>query len=221
MAEVSGNLGSILVLSFFMYLLNGTMLKSVRHSQLLKVGAVLFLGFFFTLLTTAWTVVGVRMMLPSDDGEDSPSVENPTSEISDQSSSSPKPFSQALNNKLRVWTVASGVAAVLATHVGSAFSTPLTSVFMLGVTLTSFLFGARLPKPVVKVVHPLVTCTALTWAVAFAFAKLIGSSFLSVVKSYRTKTLQLFSVGAGDVSYSSNVPSTQRGHLTHQQNFMV
>ena len=146
--------------------------------------------------------MGVRMILSSDDGEGSPSVEEPTSEISDQSSPSPKPCSQSLNNNLRVFTAASGVAAVLATRFGSAFSTPLTSVFMLGVTLTSFLFGARLPKPVVKVVHPLVTCTALTWAVAFAFAKLIGSSFLSVVKSYRTKTLQLFSVGAGDVSYS-------------------
>lgn len=191
------------------------MLKFAPCSQLLKVGAVLVGGFFFTLLTTAWTVVGVRMMLPSHDGEDSPSMEKPTTELNDQSSRSPppKPFSQALNNNLRVFTAVSGVAAVLATHFGSAVSTPLSSIFMLGVTLTSFVFGARLPKQFVKVVHPLVTCTALTWAVAFAFAKLIGSSFLSVVKSYRTKTLQLFSVGAGDVSYFPfNVPLTWRDH---------
>jgi putative effector of murein hydrolase len=71
---------------------------------------------------------------------------------------------------------------------------------MLSTTLMNFVFGARLPKKFTKVVHPLITCTSLTLAMAFAFAKATGSTFFNVLRGYRTKHLTLGTAGAGDVS---------------------
>lgn len=70
---------------------------------------------------------------------------------------------------------------------------------MLTTTLHNFVFGARLPKNFTKVVHPLVTCTSLTWAVAAAFATATGSTFSSMLRAYRTGNLGPLTAGAGDV----------------------
>lgn len=162
-------------------------------------------GFYFTLLSTAYTVVGVRKVLTSRKGvsEDSTQLQEKSNESSSQptpQSPPPKPFSDEINNSLRMFTVASGIAAVISKQLGGALATPLSAFFMLGTTLSTFVFGARLPKRFVKIVHPLVTCTTLTWAVAYVFAKIAGSTFRSMLKGYRTNSLSLLSAGAGDVS---------------------
>eukprot|EP00804_Cyclotella_cryptica_P015521 CCRYP_003557-RC/>CCRYP_003557-RC protein AED:0.31 eAED:0.31 QI:0/-1/0/1/-1/0/1/0/249 len=75
----------------------------------------------------------------------------------------------------------------------------MKSLFLLFTTLSSFVFGANLPKSFTKIVHPLVTCTCLTWLAAKALASLTGSTFIEMLQSYKAGTLTAFSAGAGDI----------------------
>lgn len=155
------------------------------------------------MLTTAYSVVGVRKIVPSkQSASDSNPALDARKEPSNVKTSSPKPFSDEINNSLRLITAASAVSAVISQRFDSGLSTPLTSLFMLGTTLSTFVFGARLPKPFTKVVHPLVTCTVLTWTIFFGFARILGTTFQSILKGYRTNSLSPGLAGAGDVSLS-------------------
>ena len=111
---------------------------------------------------------------------------------------SPKPFSKTLLYQLRIVMAASGVFFLrLDPHFPS--SGPLLSIFLLATTLHNFCWGARLDKRITKVVHPLVTCTGLTWACAASVAKLTGKSFRSILQSYKVGSLfPIHKAGAGD-----------------------
>jgi putative effector of murein hydrolase len=113
----------------------------------------------------------------------------------------PKAFSDELTNGLRVLTAATGVGALVASKVkaSSSLSNPLSSVFLLSATLHNFVFGVRLPKKFTKIVHPLLTCAALTWGMATLFGGLTGASFKTMLRAYKTGTMSPLSAGAGDV----------------------
>lgn len=156
-------------------------------------------GFYFTLLTTAGSVVGIRKVAPSFSPEagtsDNADADDTTPITTTSTSPPPKAFSDRLVFQLRVLALLSGVATIVTKH-----QTPVvSSVFFLAATLHNFCFGARLPKKFTKVIHPLVTCTSLTWIMAMALAALTGSTFRAMLKSYRTGTLNPTSAGAGDV----------------------
>lgn len=110
-----------------------------------------------------------------------------------------KSFSDDLTSGLRALTFASGVGALIASKAQYALSGPISALFMLFATLHNFVLGSRLPIKFKKVVHPLVTCTALTWSIASVFATATGTKFSSMLKAYRTGTLSPFGLGAGDV----------------------
>jgi putative effector of murein hydrolase len=166
-------------------------------------------GFYFTLLTTAGSVVAIRKLfaektnvnIVDDATEELVSAKNEAAKVIDQSTAAPvKAFSDKLVKSLRIFTAATGAAALLAAKSGSsAAGSSIIALFMLSTTLHNFVFGARLPKKFTKVVHPLVTCTALTWNVALLFAALCGTTFKSMLKGYRTGNLSLLGAGAGDV----------------------
>jgi putative effector of murein hydrolase len=169
----------------------------------MKILVVVVAGFYFTLLTTAGSVVGIRKLLsPKTDVGIVEDVDSDGIESTEAPSTATpaKAFSDELRNGLRLSSVASGVGALVASKVSSSLSVPLSALFMLLVTLHNFVFGARLPKSFTKVVHPLVTCTALTWVTATAFAAATGSKFTAMLRAYRTGTLNpLAGSGAGDV----------------------
>jgi putative effector of murein hydrolase len=166
-------------------------------------------GFYFTLLTTAGSVVGIRKLFAEktngtvldDAKEELMDAKNEAVKVIDQAAAAPvKAFSDELMKSLRIVTAFTGAAALLAAKSGAAAAeSSITALFMLSVTLHNFVFGARLPKTFTKVVHPLVTCTALTWNVALLFAVLCGTTFKSMLKGYRTSNLSLLGAGAGDV----------------------
>jgi putative effector of murein hydrolase len=170
-------------------------------------------GFYFTLLTTAGSVIGVRKLFATTKELETTTVVAPTPTSTTQpvvvvaaqaQARASKPFSQALLYQLSGFTVLTGMAALVATRTttyASVVATPLTALFLLGATLQNFVFGARLPSKFVKVVHPLVTCTSLTWMVATVWATLTGSTFRSVLRSYKTGRLGWMTGGggAGDV----------------------
>ena len=113
----------------------------------------------------------------------------------------PKPFSIGLFQTLKSLASITGLLTVLSIQKfpSSKWINPLKSLFLLFTTLSSFVFGANLPKSFTKIVHPLVTCTGFTWLAAKSLALLTGSSVIAMLQSYKSGTLAPFSAGAGDV----------------------
>jgi putative effector of murein hydrolase len=98
--------------------------------------------------------------------------------------------------------LASAVVAWLAHHwhlAPTIVVTPLVALSMLSATVHNFCFGARMPKKLTKILHPLVTCTTLTWVWTILLGAATGSSFASMIEGYRRGgALNLATSGAGD-----------------------
>ena len=185
--------------------------------ELAKVAAVIGGGFLFTLFTTAGSVLAVRKLMGSDetdgkrDGVKEVAAETPAVAAAAAAAAAaptpappkaaPKAFADSTANGLTALAATSGVVATIATKSGSALGGPLQSVYMLFTTLATFVFGARLPKSFTKIVHPLVTCTSLTWLGATLLTRLVGdgSTLLSMLKGYKAGTLAPLAAGAGDI----------------------
>ena len=179
--------------------------------ELAKVAAVIGGGFLFTLFTTAGSVLAVRKLMGSDetdgkrDGVKEVAAETPAvaaaAAAAAPTPAPPKAFADSTANGLTALAATSGVVATIATKSGSALGGPLQSVYMLFTTLATFVFGARLPKSFTKIVHPLVTCTSLTWLGATLLTRLVGdgSTLLSMLKGYKAGTLAPLAAGAGDI----------------------
>lgn len=96
-------------------------------------------------------------------------------------------------------SVVTGAVSIAATRTGNEFATPLQTVFLFCSTVAAYVFGARLPSDFTKVVHPLVTSTAITLGVIRIAAELTGSTFMGVLGQYKVGSIQWKSAGAGDV----------------------
>ncbi len=162
-------------------------------------------GFYFTLFSTAFSVIGIRKFQNASDTTDETAVvstEQVTQpEDTTTNSKPPKPFSDATFKGLTVGAITSAIAAIasISSNASPLVSTPLTAVTMLFTTLATFTFGARLPKSFTKTVHPLVTCTTLTWSVMKIFAGATGQSFKSMLQSYKVGSMCPVHLGAGDL----------------------
>lgn len=170
--------------------------------ELLKVGTVIVGGFFFTLLTTAYSVTAVRKLKGSQSTgggfANKAAASDLVGAVADKIPT-PKAFSDELFHFLTLTTAVTALRAVSvsAPHVG-----PWTALCLLSATLNSFVYGARLPTKFKQFVHPLVTCTALTWTAMAALCAVTGTGFRRLLKSYCTRTTTtggLRSWGAGDV----------------------
>ena len=183
--------------------------------ELAKVAAVIGGGFLFTLFTTAGSVLAVRKLMGGDgtdgkgDGAEEVAAETPAAAAAAAAAAAtpappkaaPKAFADSTANGLTALAATSGVVATIATKSGSALGGPLQSAYMLFTTLATFVFGARLPKSFSKIVHPLVTCTSLTWLGATILTRLVGdgSTLSSMLKGYKAGTLAPLASGAGDI----------------------
>lgn len=107
-------------------------------------------------------------------------------------------FSDTLLYTLSIWTVLTGVASLRNTIASQL----LGSIFALLTTLTSFVYGSRLPTKLTQWVHPLVTCTALTWATLQGFGYVSHRSFTTMLRGYQYSagTVLLFWLGPAVVS---------------------
>jgi len=177
-------------------------------AEVLKVASVIIGGFFFTLLTTAFSVIGVRGLLKSekDEAESSSSSDETATTAATATATTTtkvkKAFEDSTFNLLVGVTVGSALASVLAYAKGASqvLQTPLQMIYMLSVTLSTFVFGAsKLPPKFTKVVHPLVTCTSLTWMGAKMMAMVTGQTFVQMLQSYKVGNLCPVHMGAGDI----------------------
>lgn len=197
-------------------------------SEIAKGLAVLVGGFYFTLLTTAGSVVAVgtwragkTTTTSTDDDEDN--EEPKTMDQDDRTGAEDGvvattampsvptvPFSAELLKSLRIVAIFSGLAAlegaspmftVTLAKLLTHFQTPILTVLLGSTTLAGFVFGARLPKRVTKRLHPLMTTLAIIWTVLGLFAKCTGRTFASVLSTYRMGRgfHGLNGTGAGDI----------------------
>jgi len=168
--------------------------------EILKVAGTIIAGFFFTLFTTAYSIIGVRK-LTSGDKKSVPEPEPITSDGMVSLAPPTKAFTDSTFQFLSASAVIGGLASILASRgdMSPLVTTPLQALFMLFTTLSTFVFGARLPKSFTKLVHPLVTCTSLTWVIAKVTGMVTKSSFSSILRSYKASTLCPVHLGAGDL----------------------
>ena len=165
--------------------------------EIMKIFVVILVGFFFTLLSTSYSVLIVRYFQKSTvTNISSPTTTAITSNDTTNTKVVPPPkaFSDVVYQGLLLGMAGTGAGAILTKRV------VLTKVFLLLTTLHHFVWGARLPQPFKQLVHPLVTCTALTWTTMAIFGKIVtDTTFRSLLQSYKTGATSLALFGPGDV----------------------
>jgi len=119
-------------------------------------------------------------------------------EVASPAAAPAKPYSQETFNNLVKASIVTGAVSIAATRSGTEFATPLQTIFFFCSTVAAYVYGARLPSGVTKVVHPLVTSTAITLGVVRIVAELTGSTFMNVLSQYKVGSIQWKSAGAGD-----------------------
>jgi len=159
-------------------------------SDVVKIGTVIVGGLFFTLLTTAWSVIGIRKVT------NTPDFTPEQSESTVEAKPSPKPFSVESRNFLLLSMVTTWIASMFSPVQWTKQASKLLLFFT---TLGSFVIGARLPASFTRIVHPLVTCTFMTWATMGAMSGVSHVPFLEVLQTYRKGTLAFGVCGPGDL----------------------
>lgn len=158
-------------------------------------------GFFFTLLTTSYSVLWIRSLFSTNDECLSDSVDQTSLKFAPAvTGKAAKPFSLTLFRTLKSLAWISGLLTVgtIKQFPSSKLVKPFQSLFFLFTTLTGFVFGSNLPKSFTKIVHPLITCASTTWLAAKVLAMLTGSTFSAMLQSYKSGTLAPLMAGAGD-----------------------
>lgn len=146
---------------------------------------VLVVGGWFVSLASTAAVVGA--LSPS-----APAVSIASSATA-PSKTAPPAFRAPLIRRLGIGASVSGLLAVLGAS-GSAPSAllklakPASQLSMLLATLFGFTAGTRVPRGILKAVHPLMTCTAVAMTTAAAIGKGFGVGFADMLRTYVTKS---------------------------------
>ncbi len=170
-------------------------------AELIKVIGIVIGGFFFSLLSAAFSVIAVRKAV----GNESPvkaEIEALTSKPAQNVINviPSKPFSDECLHALTLTSVGLGLLTLGSRFAGTTvLARQCSALFLLATTLSTFVYGARLPRKLTKIIHPLLICTSFTWAVTRALAAATGQSFRSILKTYRTGSLGWKTLGAGDI----------------------
>jgi putative effector of murein hydrolase len=166
--------------------------------QICKIFATVIVGFFYTLSTVICAVSFVN----KKSAPEIPSVKDvkrAAKKAVATATAPTKPYSPEILKTLIKASVVTGAVSIAATRSGNEFATPLQTIFLFCSTVAAYVFGARLPSEFTKVVHPLVTSTAITLGVIRIAAELTGSTFMGVLGQYKVGSIQWKSAGAGDV----------------------
>ena len=126
-------------------------------------------------------------------------VSNKKNTVTSKVATSGSPFSEAQWNFCWKATIVSGIVSIAATKsTDTVLVSPLQMIFTLFFTVTSYIWGSRLPSAFVKLCHPLVTSSVLLLGLIRGLAFVTGRDYLKVLASYKTGTLSPLRAGAGD-----------------------
>jgi len=151
--------------------------------EILKVSAVIIGGLLFSLYSTAFSVLAVKKIAPSP--QEPPKEEVKPLVVDIVPPPTPKAFSDETTYLLKSTALLSALFTILSRRLGLDVADDLARVFLTSLTLSTFTFGARLPKKFTKVVHPLITCTGLSWGAMWILGKLTLRSFSSMLLEYK------------------------------------
>lgn len=160
--------------------------------EIAKVFLVVVVGFYYSAATVAYTVLGLRTLEGSVTIASAPTPSAPSAPAA-------KPYSDELMDVYLKAFVLTGALSIGATLSNNAYATPLRTLFMTITTFFGYVWGARLPAAFCKVVHPLVTSTAVTLAATQLEAMITGGTFNNVLNTYKAGSMNPMSAGAGDI----------------------
>ena len=195
---------------------------SPTKQKVAKVLGVVVLGFFFTLFTTTYTVLGLRKFQGAIVTSNAAAAVATTAEEETTTSmtpsaattpddvaavavtepTKPKAFSDAMLSFLVKGTIASAAISIGATRADYTYRTPVQTIFLGLTTITAFVWGARFPPAITKFLHPILTSTGLTFVALYLTGRATGSTFLDVLKEYKCGSLHPLTAGAGDLILS-------------------
>lgn len=165
-------------------------------TEILKVLFVVIAGFYFSATTTSYAVLALRKMEGTAVTVAPPSPKA----ASDGPAAKPAlPFSEDLLDTLTKGLVLTGALSIGAARVGNDLTTPLRTAFMCFSAFTGYVWGARLPSGFTKIVHPLVTSTIVTHVLTYLTALATGSTFNTVLATYKSGSMAWNKAGAGDI----------------------
>eukprot|EP00588_Corethron_pennatum_P011713 CAMPEP_0194278470 /NCGR_PEP_ID=MMETSP0169-20130528/11251_1 /TAXON_ID=218684 /ORGANISM="Corethron pennatum, Strain L29A3" /LENGTH=487 /DNA_ID=CAMNT_0039022663 /DNA_START=36 /DNA_END=1499 /DNA_ORIENTATION=+ len=169
--------------------------------EVIKVLSVVVLGFFFSLYTTAFSVLGLRKLQGAD-------VSIPGM-IAGGSGPAAKPYSADTAKFLTSAALILFPISIGCSLKGGPLEAPARTAFLGAATLCTYVYGARLPPSFVKIVHPLMVSTALTLLAIRGLAAATGATFDSVLGAYKCGKMWSADAGAGDVLLHLLGPSVQ------------
>jgi putative effector of murein hydrolase len=157
-------------------------LADTAQLELVKVAILVSVGFIVSLLSTAGTVVFVRRNNNSNNSNNNNVIDIKTTTVI-AATAATRPFSNRLVQLLTLLTVATGLfnTVISVNHHPTG-----QGAYLVLATLTSFVYGSQLNSRIKSILHPLVTCTALTWAAIQVLVVSSSSSFAAGLRLYQT-----------------------------------
>jgi len=155
---------------------------------------VIVIGWFFSLFSTAFAVIGLQNLK----GGLSPV---PLSTVKAQAAPATKPppaFPDEVYHPVAKGAVIFGILATALKKMDHSLAVPVQTLFMACTTIASYIFGTRLDKKITALIHPLVTSTVATLLVTNLSGKMTGQSFEEVLRTYKAGSLSVMKGGAGD-----------------------
>ena len=190
-------------------------------SQIAKVIAVVGIGFLFTILTSTFSVVAILQaqgQLETPAPEATNTSERKPKELIikvpaifkrkklEEAIASGKPaktYDDVSANFFYKSTLVTGIASLVAKKLPNdkttSIQTPLETLFLACATMSSYIWGANLPRDFVKVVHPLVTASILVLLLLKGVAAVTDRDLETVLRSYKVGSLNPSKMGAGDL----------------------
>jgi putative effector of murein hydrolase len=113
----------------------------------------------------------------------------------------------------RQWSISwksaliTSILSIVATNLHVSIASPLQMIFTLCLTVACYVGASRLPVAFTSVVHPLVTSSIALLVFIRTLAAVNGQSFLDVLKTYKTGSLNIRTAGAADYLFYILGPS--------------
>jgi len=161
--------------------------------EVVKVLAVVVLGFYFSAFTAAYSVLALRKYQGLVTEPSTPTI------VEETTPAPVKPFSPELVTFLIKGLCLSGAFSIGASRADNQFATPLRTIFMAFTTFAGYVWGARLSSSFTQIVHPLVTSTIFTLLATKLAGLATGTSFNDVLSTYKSGSLTPMTAGAGDI----------------------
>lgn len=158
---------------------------SLPAADLAKISAILVLGFFFSLFSSACVCTSLRFLVRKTTGKTPAKVVPQTV--------APNPPS---NNLIAALTAIVTLTLAFSARMATVACLP-AKIYALAATVLTFCLGQRLPPRVKALLHPLITCTAATIGLMALLGSVTGAGFTAALSSYYVRTAA--SWGGGNV----------------------